>query len=414
MIKLFSDSDLDGVGCGLVAKLAFGDSVDVSYCSYRNLNERVEKYIENPEYKQSTIYITDLAVNEKIEKELEKRYKKGNHIQVVDHHKTAMHFNKYEWGFVQAEYEDGRKTCATSLFYEFLLERNLIEKNKGLEEFIELVRLYDTWEWEPNNRVEAKRLNDLFFIIGLEQFEGQMLERLHKSDTFRLTDSEDFLLDTEDKKIERYINSKNRQMVQTFIEEYCVGVVHAEQYISELGNALAKLNPHLDLIAILNVGTKKIGLRTIYNEVDVSEFAKRFGGGGHPKASGCSLGDTAFELFVKNTFPLYSIRHDAPQNQFNVKENENGTLYTNRKGEKSFIFIKPEGQWVIHHEKKMLDQAFSTFEEAERYIKRLHASGLAFDNELVSYVSENLKMNEDAIQKNLQESLLSLKNHFLK
>ncbi|MFD1781402.1 DHH family phosphoesterase [Fredinandcohnia salidurans] len=412
MIKLFSDSDLDGVGCGLVAKLAFGAEVDVSYCSYRNLNERVEKYIENPEHHQAKVYITDLAVNDKNEKALEKRHKAGHYIQMVDHHKTAMHFNKYDWGFVQAEYESGKKTCATSLYYEFLLEKNLIQKHTGLEAFIELVRLYDTWEWETENRVEAKRLNDLFFIIGIEEFETKMLERLQTNqDTFKLTEAEEFLLDTEDKKIERYINSKNRQMVQTFIEDYCVGVVHGEQYISELGNALGKLNPHLDLIAILNVGTKKIGLRTIYDEVDVSEFAKRFGGGGHPKASGCSLGDTAFELFVKNTFPLYAIRHDAPENQLNLKENDNGTLFVNRKGEKSFIF-KKDVRWVIHHDKKTLDAKFSTFEEAERFVKRQFASGLAFDNELLAYIGEHLNKKEDAIKANLDGALVSLKNQF--
>ncbi|MFS0863211.1 DHH family phosphoesterase [Fredinandcohnia sp. 179-A 10B2 NHS] len=413
MIKLFSDSDLDGVGCGLVAKLAFGESVDVSYCSYRNLNERVEKYIENPEHNHAQVYITDLAVNEKNEKELQKRYKAGNHIQMVDHHKTAMHFNDYEWGFVKAEYETGKKTCATSLYYEFLLERNLIKQSKGLEEFIELVRLYDTWEWETENRIEAKRLNDLFFIIGLEQFESEMLERLkNATDTFRLTDAEEFLLDTEDKKIERYINSKNRQIVQTFIEDYCVGIVHGEQYISELGNALAKLNPHLDLIAILNVGTKKIGLRTIYDEVDVSEFAKRFGGGGHPKASGCSMGETAFELFVKNAFPLYAIRQDAPQNELNVKENESGVLFVNRKGEKSLVFLGQENQWRVVHEKKMLEPTFANFADVERFVKRNHASGLAFDNELLSYLGEILKKDESTLRKNFQESLLSLKNHF--
>jgi uncharacterized protein len=413
LIKLFSDSDLDGVGCGLVAKLAFGDTVDVSYCSYRNLNERVEKYIENSENNEAKVYITDLAVNDKNEKALEKRYKAGRYIQMVDHHKTAMHFNKYDWGFVQAEYDSGKKTCATSLYYEFLLEKNLIEKSKGLEEFIELVRLYDTWEWESENRIEAKRLNDLFFIIGIEEFEAKMLERLQNNrDSFTLTEAEEFLLDTEDKKIERYINSKNRQIVQTFIEDYCVGIVHAEQYLSELGNALAKLNPHLDLIALLNVGTKKIGLRTIYDEVDVSEFAKRFGGGGHPKASGCSMGDTAFELFVKNTFPIYAIRHDAPENELNLKGNENGTLFVNRKGEKSFVFLKGDEQWTIHHEKKTLDDTFSTFEEAERFVKRQFASGLAFDNELISYIREHLKKKDDAIKANLDGALVSIKNQF--
>ncbi|MCH1626325.1 DHH family phosphoesterase [Fredinandcohnia quinoae] len=412
MIKLFSDSDLDGIGCGLVAKIAFGDDVDVSYCTYRNLNERVEKFIEDQDNLNAQIYITDLAVNDKIEKKLDKRSKAGNHIQVVDHHITAMHFNNYNWGYVLPEYKTGKKTCATSLFYEFLLENGKLEQNTALEEFIELVRLYDTWEWEVEEKVEAKRLNDLFYIVGIEQFESEMLERLKSSSTFKLTDSEEFLLNMEEKKIERYIQSKNRQIVQTTIGEYCVGVIHAEQYLSELGNALAKLNPHLDLISLLNVGTKKIGFRTIYDEVDVSEFAKRYGGGGHPKASGCSMGDTAFELFVKNPFSIYSIRHDAPQNILNMKETENGTLLVNRKGEKSFVFLNQDGKWRIHHEKGLLEQSFDKYDEAERFIKRQFASGLAFDNELLTFLGDVLKKDEEYINRNIQDCLLSTKNHF--
>ena len=31
-----------------------------------------------------------------------------------------------------------------------------------MDQFVELVRLYDTWEWEQTGALEAKHLNDLF------------------------------------------------------------------------------------------------------------------------------------------------------------------------------------------------------------------------------------------------------------
>ena len=43
-VKLFTDTDLDGLGTAIVAKLAFGDQVDVFHCSYRNLNQRVDYF----------------------------------------------------------------------------------------------------------------------------------------------------------------------------------------------------------------------------------------------------------------------------------------------------------------------------------------------------------------------------------
>lgn len=405
MIKLFTDSDLDGIGCGLVAKLAFGDEVEVAYCSYRNLNERVERFIDDSENNDAKIYITDLAVNEDVEKKLANRFKKGKHVQMVDHHVTAMHFNQYDWGFVRPEYEDGRKTCATSLYYEFLLEKNLIKASNVLEEFIELVRQYDTWEWEANENTAAKRLNDLFFIISMEQFETEMLERLKTQESFSLNDTENMILDIEEEKIERYINAKNRQLVQTFVGDYCVGIVHAERYLSELGNALAKLNPHIDLITLVNVGTKKLGFRTIYDHVDVSAFAKQFGGGGHPKASGATLTKETFEMFVVNVFDQHAIRRDAPNNELNVKENKKGTFYVNRKREFSKIHKVTERPWAVLHNNNLLEESFETFDQAEHYVKRNYGSGIAFDNEVISLLAESLRVSEEDVRQSYQEYL---------
>lgn len=406
MIKLFTDTDLDGVGCGIIAKLAFGEEADVSYCSYKNLNERVKKFIEDPASDNAHVYITDLAVNSDIEKRLEARFNSGKHVQMVDHHVTALHFNSYKWGLVQAEYDTNKKTSATSLFYDFLLNKELMKPNPSLEQFIELVRQYDTWEWEVNKNTDAKRLNDLFFIIGIDTFEKEMLERLTKNQPFTLSDTEEMILDVEENKIERYIHSKNRQMVQRFVDDICVGIVNAEQYLSELGNALAKLNPHLDLIALVNVGTKKIGFRTIYDHIDVSQFAKRFGGGGHPKASGCSLTEETFDLFVKDVFMTPPINRDAVNNELNKKEAAYGSLFVNKKAEKTFVFPNREtNTWEIVHDGKRIEQQFTTFNDAEMFLKRQFAAGLAFDHTQIKYMQEILKKNEKDIRENFEECM---------
>ncbi|MBD8068021.1 DHH family phosphoesterase [Bacillus sp. PS06] len=415
MNMLFTDSDLDGLGCGLLAKIAFGEKVNVAYCSYRNLNERVTRFINNQENKNAKVYITDLAVNKEVEKKLEARFKNQSHVQMIDHHVTAMHFNDYKWGFVKPEYETGKKTAATSLFYEFLIEHEMIKATKALDEFVELVRQYDTWEWEANDNKDAKRLNDLFFILGLEHFEKEMLERVKNPNGFSLSDKEELILDLEDKKIERYIFSKNRQMTQIFVDHYCVGIIHAEQYLSELGNALAKLNPHIDLIAMVNVGTKKIGFRTIYDEVDVSKFAQKFGGGGHPKASGCSLDDETFLLFVQNVFPIPSLKLDALKNELNQRGLKNGSLYTNKQDDKSYVFYHEQQQtWMIYHNHQLINQLFSTFEDAERYIKRQYATGLAFDNDLIHFLADVLKKKDQEIRSALNKNRDAVISQFIK
>lgn len=405
-MKLFTDIDLDGMGCGVVAKIAFEDEANVSYCSYRILNQRVENFIDNSDNKNTETYITDLAVNEEVEKKLEKRFKKGRHIRLIDHHVTAMHFNQYDWGIVVPEYKTGKKTCATSLFYDYLVEQNKIKSSKALEEFIDLVRQYDTWEWDQNNNITAKRLNDLFYILDKKKFEEDILRRLRENpQSFSLTETENLLLDVEDQKIKRYIQSKNKQMVQTFTDEYCVGIVHAEQYLSELGNELHKLNPHLDMIIMINNGGKKVGFRTIYNHIDVSEYAKRFGGGGHQKASGCELSKETFEKFVVNVFTLSPIKLDADRNEINVKGASYGTSYENSQGKISYIRPLPNNVFEVIHNGNQIDKQFNSFEDAERYIKRNYTSWLRYDNDYLYHLSTALSKTMDDIKENFEKTI---------
>lgn len=408
MIKLFTDSDLDGLGCGVLAKLAFKQKADVSYCTYRNLNQRVTEFIGNPEYNNEQVYITDLAVNDQVEKRLAERHNAGYHIQVIDHHVTALHFNNYPWGSVQVEYEDKRKTSATSLFYDFLVSNNHLQPTKAIDAFVDLVRQYDTWEWDANNNLLAKKLNDLFGMFGRDRLEGEVLERLksnHK--TFKLTDNEEMILDIEEKKIERYINSKSRQTVQTFIDNYCIGIVHSEQYHSELGNALNKKYPHLDMITIVNGGTKKMGFRTIHDHVDVSAFAGKFGGGGHPKASGCELNDETFEKFVVSPFHIPPLKPDPELNELNVKKAQYGSRYMNRKGD--ITVIKPiDNKWEVIHTGKKIEHAFDTYEEAENYIKRHYMSWLMFDQDLIKNLAPLLAITTEELQNRFYDIMQSL------
>ena len=41
MTCLFTHDDLDGVGCAIVARLAFPDDLVVKYCSYKSINSEI-------------------------------------------------------------------------------------------------------------------------------------------------------------------------------------------------------------------------------------------------------------------------------------------------------------------------------------------------------------------------------------
>ncbi len=391
MYKLLSHNDLDGVGCGILAKLAFGKDVKVRYNSVSSLDREVKWYLENDD-KNTFLFITDLAVNKENEENLNAVFQTAGNVQLIDHHKTSLHFNEYEWGHVLVEDENGNLTSATSLFYHFLATQQLLEPTDAISEFVELVRQYDTWEWEKNANFSAQRLNALFYLIPIEEFEEKMMNRLLKSEHFSFDDFEEKILDMEETKIERYIHRKRKEIVQSQMGDYLAGIVYAESYHSELGNELGKEYPHLDYIAILNMGGKRLGFRTIHDHVDVSVVAAQFGGGGHAKASGCSLTDQAYQEFVVKTFHEDPLREDARRNRYNLKRSSFGSLYKNRQEETFFLCAVDDKTWRIEHNKKKLDKHFTSFDEGENFLKRNYEVWLVRDETFVSYLMEH--MNE--------------------
>ena len=166
MYTLLSHNDLDGVGCGILAKLAFNERVKVRYNSVISLNQEIELFLDKGQ-QDAFLFITDLSPNEENEKRLNDYYLETKKVQLIDHHKTALHLNDYEWGHVLVEEKEGHLTSATSLFYHYLVTHELLEPSDAITEFVELVRQYDTWEWEKNENHQAHRLNTLFFLVSI-------------------------------------------------------------------------------------------------------------------------------------------------------------------------------------------------------------------------------------------------------
>ncbi|MBS3680278.1 oligoribonuclease [Ornithinibacillus massiliensis] len=389
MYKLLSHNDLDGVGCGILAKLAFGKQVQVRFNSVGGLDREVAWFLDSGNM-DTYLFITDLSVNEENEKRLEQFYQSGGKLRLIDHHKTALHFNAYNWGHVIVENENGNLNSATSLFYEFLVKEGYLEAKPAIDEFVELVRQYDTWEWEKNENHEAHRLNALFYLVSIDEFEEKMIERLQDNEHFFFDDFEKKILVMEDDKIERYIRRKRRELIQHKVGDHYAGVVFAESYHSELGNELGKGCPHLDYIAIVNIGSRRMGFRTIHDHIDVAEIASEYGGGGHAKASGCTMTEAVYRSFVEETFQLEPLREDAKRNRYNVKGNSFGTLYSS-KSESLYLLYQENDSWFLEHNHQKLSESFSNFIDAENYLKRNYEAWLVRDDQFVHYLIEKVK-----------------------
>lgn len=306
MIKLFTHNDLDGLSCVLLAQLAFGiDHVDYETCRYEDINDKVIKYIDDKFYlEDSHCFITDISVSYELAREIDRLIQPK--FSLLDHHVSALSLNEYPWCHVAVTTDNDVKTCGTSLFFEALKQSNVPHMSTlltpAVEEFVEKVRRYDTWDWQALEDTSSKKLNDLFYILGKERFLTYWYQRLlTDSQSFSFDPSHELLLELKQNEINKYIESRNEDLILDEIAGYKAGIVFATQFQSELGNALALLHPELDFIAMINVGGG-VSFRTAKENVNLSEIASLFGGGGHAKAAGLPVGDHVRQLVIDTLF----------------------------------------------------------------------------------------------------------------
>ena len=298
--KLFTHTDLDGIGCAVLSKFAF-DDVDIEYCDYKDIDKKVRAFGESEEYKEyDKVFITDISVSEELANDMNIACDEGKVI-LLDHHATALGLNKYDWCNVKVKDDDGTPTSGTMMFYKYLIKEEYISRIfyndrviRNIARFTVVVRDYDTWRWKELGKdgLVCKQLNDLFHIYGRDQFIDWTLHNIIKMNYAPyFTEKDRALLEQKQKDIDIYVESKNKQ-ITNIIDNfgYTCGVVFADRYISELGNRLSELNTELDYIAMIDISHGTVSYRTTRDDIDLGgEIAHSFGGGGHRKAAGSTF-----------------------------------------------------------------------------------------------------------------------------
>jgi oligoribonuclease NrnB/cAMP/cGMP phosphodiesterase (DHH superfamily) len=281
-IKLFTHSDLDGIGCACIANIVFGDeNVDYEICGYQNIDEKISTYLENKEYeKYNKTYITDISVKKEIAEKINQCKKT---FRLLDHHKTAEFLNTYEWATVIVQNKDNIKECGTSLLYQELYGKEAYNCNE-LGNFVEMVRQYDTWEWKQTKNESPKRLNDIFGIIGYADFIDYYSNNYYKSiEEFANMFPDKFmeLLKYKRREIDLVIDEKLKKV--KIKGDYAISLCDRKDLTSELGSKILDQFENINYVMLVYDGG--VALRSV-GDFDVSEIAKQYGGGGHKNAAG--------------------------------------------------------------------------------------------------------------------------------
>jgi oligoribonuclease NrnB/cAMP/cGMP phosphodiesterase (DHH superfamily) len=306
-IYLFTHTDLDGVACAILLHKFISNYrndyiLNTQFCNYNDIDKKVLDLINcNNVEDGSIMYITDISVSKETAITLDNyHYDHNIDLHLLDHHKTALYLNKYNWADVCIDHNTkGAEylTCGASL----LAEKLYVNTNwapDAVKRFVSTVRLWDTFEFKKltddnNYKYAAKALNYLFMNMDREEFMYQMETDYLADDstlfplfTLEHTKIIKAAFDAED----RAYNDAIYNMICKKIDGLNVGIYFGNSYVSVVCSRICEENRNLDYVICINMKRFTLEFRTIKDSIHLgTDIAYRFGGGGHDKAAGASL-----------------------------------------------------------------------------------------------------------------------------
>ena len=297
-ILLFTHgSDIDGMGSIIISKLYF-NNIDYHFAEINDLDELITNEIKNQNiYTYDYIFVTDLTPKNETLAIIEKDKKLKDKFIVIDHHKTNYdRANNYQFVNIIVQ-KDNVMTCATSLFYDYLLNNMGMEEKKIVDEYAELTRLEDTWEWKKKNNNLAHNLTHLFNLFGRDKYIEVITNKLKNKDHFELDEKEKLLIDTKLSEIDKHINKYISQMKEITLNNHKGVIVIIEyEYRNELPEYLKENNYDYDFAMMVCFDHNSISFRSV-NDCNVREIAEKFGGGGHDKAASCRIDNIIDKIY---------------------------------------------------------------------------------------------------------------------
>lgn len=310
---LFTHDDLDGAGCRILFTLAngyieLGEQYLIVNCTNNNVDQLVIETLNRDDVdpKNTSIYFGDICASRKI---LEDIKNSGYFVQIYDHHRTNFFCTHiFENAVIIPENELGVPECGTSLMFKSYCSNELMAEQHGMieeyfntvlmEEFVETVRRWDTYQWKDLNDIHTRKFQILFTLLGMENFCKLYIQKLINASigmNEKLIDDYSLMfvnakLESENKIIENFTKDKVYDInIRGFHAAFALSKDGAD--ISELGNQFLTRYPEYDMFISYSLfGNGAYGFRAVRNDIDIAtDFAVHVGGGGHPKAAGSPI-----------------------------------------------------------------------------------------------------------------------------
>lgn len=256
-MKCYYHNDLDGRCAAFLVynKFSFVELISMDYSKNPNLKDIL---------KNETIYIVDYHFTDEI---MEKLLKITKNIIWIDHHKTIMD-NKYNTEKIKGIRSIEKSGC--ELVWDYLYWKEIIPF------FVELIGDYDTWKFEYKKKTEAFHEGMMLYNTDPKSNVWKSLYNLELNH-MNIIDKGRICIRYRENLCEEYLESYCFEMKY---EGYRCLVCNIHKFGSKtFGN---KINAYDICITIVFNGQEWIhGLYTVMDNIDVSEIAKKYGGGGH-------------------------------------------------------------------------------------------------------------------------------------
>lgn len=248
------------------------DGFGAAYSAWKLLGDRAEyhaaKYGEEPpDVRGKNVVVLDFSYDNATTKRL---IKEARNFLIIDHHKSAM-----------VELHDVSCTRFDMNHSGAMLAWNFFHPGKEAPRMIKFIEDRDLWKWQiPYSKEFAAAFDMVPF--DFEEFDKYLddsaVDDAQERGAYILAYSKTVISKIAKHATPRKIDGKD------------VLVVNSSHWMSEIG---AALSPKCDFAVIWfydhETRQVKVSLRAHHEDSDVSEVAKRFGGGGHRKAAGFSL-----------------------------------------------------------------------------------------------------------------------------
>lgn len=253
----------DGFGAAYAAWKTLGDSAE-----YIPMKTQVEV---DDTLRDKTIYVVDYSLPRAVQEKLEAQ---NNTVTVIDHHRTA---EADVTAFPQNIFDQSHSGAVLTWQYFY--------PDTPVPELLLQVEDHDLWKFQtPDNMPFNAALRQYPFEFRVWD---ELIEKL-ATDTFRaeFIATGQTIVSFEDKLIDGLLQYKERVQFEGY-EVWALNV--SRTYRSILGHKLATLNhntdqPEIGIVYYRNQGAVHVSLRS-NGDINVSEIAERYGGGGHKNAA---------------------------------------------------------------------------------------------------------------------------------